>query len=100
MSTVTKLVRKGDFVCRSVADEVILVPIGARPDDLPAIYTLNEVGAAIWASLEPPGHTAAEIVTAICERFEVSAAVAGRDVASFLDGLAKKGMIVAAGVPR
>ena len=41
-----------NIVSRMIADECILVPIRHDVENLGSIYTLNEVGAFIWNSID------------------------------------------------
>jgi len=41
--------RRENYATRQVAEETVVVPIRARAADLDSVYTLNAVGAAIWA---------------------------------------------------
>ncbi len=47
-----RFARKGDFPPRIVGEEAVLVP-GHGGGDEDSIYTLNDVGAAIWKLIEP-----------------------------------------------
>ncbi len=84
--------RLGDYATRRVADEAVVVPIRARAADLDSVFTLNEVGALVWAELESP-RTVDAIVRRIVEEFEVGEDVARADVAQFLGTLVEAGMI-------
>jgi hypothetical protein len=84
--------RRGDYATRTLGAETVVVPIRAHAADLDSVYTLNPVGAAIWAELEGV-RTAEEIADRVTAEFEVPADVARRDVASFLSTLLEAGII-------
>jgi hypothetical protein len=85
-------VKTGEFVTRAIAGELIVVPITAGVGDLDSIYTLNEVGAAIWELID--GTTTVEgIVSAVAREFEVDTDQAKADVLEFVTSLAEAGLI-------
>ncbi len=59
--------------------------------DTKRYYSLNETGTRIWQLLAD-GQGRAAVGEALCREFEVSAADAGRYVASFLDELVQEGL--------
>ena len=79
--------RTQEVVCRSVGAESILVPIRNNTGNLDFVYTLSPVAARIW-SLVDGVRTTEQIVTAICDEFEVDRATAEADVAALMDDLA------------
>ncbi len=84
--------RKGEFALRVIDDQAVLMPLrdGGAGQDF--IYTLNDVGAAIWQLIEP-GRDADEIGRLIAQEFDVSVERATEDVGAFLDLLVAKGLI-------
>jgi Coenzyme PQQ synthesis protein D (PqqD) len=91
-ATGTAYVKTGEFVTRAIAGELIVVPITAGVGDLDSIYTLNEVGAAIWELID--GTTSVEgIVAAVAREFEVGNDLAKADVLEFVTSLAEAGLI-------
>jgi len=79
--------RNPDFVFRRIADELILVPVRSTSPGPGSVYTLNEVGAAIWDLLNGE-NTVEDIRDRIVERFEVTPDRAGEDVRVFVSQLA------------
>jgi hypothetical protein len=75
--------RQPDFVSRKVAGELILVPLGRRPDEQPALYTLDEVGAFLWELLDGQ-RTGHDLVEQLLDEYEVSAAQAEADIGDFI----------------
>ena len=88
MAESNEITRGREVVTRRIADETLIVPIAGGVGDLDAIYTLNEVGARIWQLLETPT-TVERIVDTIRAEFDVAAEDAERDVAAFVDALAR-----------
>lgn len=88
----TTLCRHPDCVARTIGGETILVPVRSHVAELDAIYTLNEVGSAIWEHLD--GQTSFDqIVTSLCERYEVTSEEAAQDTADFLQALKAIGVV-------
>jgi hypothetical protein len=81
-------VRTPGVVGQVVEDEAVVV--------LPergAINVLNEVGARIW-ELADGSRRVVEIISTICEEYEVDAAQAEADALVFLGDLATRGVIM------
>jgi hypothetical protein len=84
--------KKDDFVTREIAGEMIIVPIRKQAGDLESIYTLNEVGTAIWGMID--GNTkVSQIIEAIHQDYTASPEDAAKDVAEFLQSLKEAGLI-------
>jgi hypothetical protein len=87
-----RFAKAGNLVTRSVAGEVLIVPVSDRVGDLDAIYTLNEIGAAIWQMID--GHNCvSQIVDAITRQYQVDAEDAEKDVLDFLASLEAANLI-------
>ncbi|MFC2071723.1 PqqD family protein [Chloroflexota bacterium] len=84
--------KDSSMVARKIANEVILVPIRQNVGDLQYIYTLNEVGARIWELLGGEV-TVADIVSALCNEYEVDRAQVEADIVDFLVQLESIGAI-------
>jgi hypothetical protein len=84
--------RKADFLMQNVGGENLLVPLGAQVMDLNGLITLNDTGACVWELLAQE-RTADELAIAVAAQFEVDAATARADVQTFLDDIAKLGML-------
>ena len=82
------------FVSRQIVDEVILVPIRLRADDVESIFTLNEVGAFIWNHLDGE-HSVQAIRDAIVAEFEVTQEIAEADLVGYLQQLEQIGALQA-----
>ena len=91
----TTLCHHPDCVTRTIGGETILVPVRSHVAELDAIYTLNEVGSAIWEQLD--GQTSFDqIVTALCERYDVTSEEAAQDTADFLQAIEAIGLTTTA----
>lgn len=75
------LVRNPSVLWRELDGEAILLDPQAG-----CSYNLNPVGTLIWKLLDGQ-HSEEDIVTAICEAYEVTAQQAGQDVQHLLDDL-------------
>ena len=87
------LPRKTDgFVSRTIAGDVIIVPVRGGVGDLDAIFTLNSVGATIWQLID--GQTSSEaLASAVAREYQVNEVTARDDVGEFLQLLRAKGLI-------
>ena len=85
--------RKADgFVSRTIADDVIIVPVRGGVGDLESIFTLNAVGASIWKLID--GRTSLQaLAVALSREYEVSEAAAAADVQEFVELLLAKGLV-------
>jgi hypothetical protein len=79
-------VRSERIVGRKLAQEYVLVPIVGHGADVDSIFNLNAVGALIWEKLDGK-NSGQDVVEAIVERFEVTAARAAADYAEFVEKL-------------
>ena len=84
--------KKEDLVTRNIGGETIIVPVEGHVGDLDAIYTLNEVGAAVWELIDGQS-SLDQIVAAVCDRYEVTPEAARRDVIELIDSLEEAGLI-------
>ena len=84
--------RKADFIMQNVGGENLLVPLGAQVMDLNGLITLNDTAACVWELLAQE-RTADELTAAVAERFDVTPERAHADVQTFVDEIAKMGVI-------
>jgi hypothetical protein len=75
--------RSDQIVARRVADEFLLVPLVGRGANLDAIYSLNRVGTFIWERLDGSA-TGHDIISALCEHFDVTSSEAETDYHDFV----------------
>ncbi len=74
------------LVKRSIAGDVILVPVGDASLELKGLLTLNETGERMW-DLLPQCDTEEALVQQMLEEYEVDEATLRADVGEFLDSL-------------
>jgi len=79
--------RNPEFIFRKIVDETVLVPIHQDVADMDCIYTLNEVGASVWARLEKPA-TLAELRSGLLEEYDADPEMLAADLGSFLAEMA------------
>ena len=74
------------LVKRTIAGDVILVPVGDASLELKGLLTLNETGERMW-DLLPQCETEEALVRQMLEEYEVDEATLRADVGEFLDQL-------------
>jgi len=84
--------RKGSFIIQNVGSEKILVPIGSQIMDMNGIVILNSTALCLWELLADE-RSAEELAVAMAERFDVTTMVARSDVNTFIDEIAKMGIL-------
>ena len=83
---------KQEFVLREVAGEHVLIPLAGLTDSFQGIITLNESGVFIWKHIEE-GADEEEIISCMCEEYEVSVEKASEDVKNFIGHLKDLGIV-------
>ena len=86
-------VRNPDYIFRKIVDEVVLVPIHQDVVDMKYIYTLNDVGAFVWQSLEAPT-SFRSLVTALANKYDVEYETIVEDLGTFLQELEACGAVL------
>jgi hypothetical protein len=81
-----------NVVSRMVGTESILVPISNNVGDLDYVYTLTPVAARVWALLDGR-RTVEDVITQICDEFEVERGEAEADVTQLLSDLEASALI-------
>ena len=74
------------LVKRSIAGDVILVPVGDASLELKGLLTLNETGERMW-DLLPQCDTEEALVQQMLEEYEVDETTLRADVGELLDSL-------------
>ena len=82
---------KDGFVLRKIADQYLVVPVGARAKELHGMLGLNETGAFIFERLSK-SQTQEEIVKSLCEEYEIQENDAFASVQRFFEKLRAEGM--------
>lgn len=75
-----------ELVKRTIAGDVILVPVGSTSLELKGLLTLNETGESIW-DLLPQCETVDEIIEKMLDEYEVDESVLRADVEDILSQL-------------
>lgn len=88
-----KYKRDETVVTREIVGETILVPIRGKLADMQRIFTLNDVGAYIWAGLDGE-RSLEEICEDLQVDFDVQREQAERDVTDFISELIEAELIV------
>ena len=83
---------KGEVVRRSVAGEILLIPIRGRVADLQRIFAVDPVGDFVWQRLDGMA-SLREIAEALCGAFDVDPEAAEADVCAFAGELIGAGLV-------
>ena len=87
-----RFIRSQSVVARVVSGETLIVPIRGKVGDLASIYSFNGTGTLIWKLLDSP-KTIAQLAESVVQEYEVDAAQAERDVASFVSEMKSVGLV-------
>ncbi len=78
---------KDGFILRKLADEYMIIAIGAAADEFRDILQTNETGAFYWGLLKK-GTTYEELVAQAMARFDgLDEATAKKDISEFLEDI-------------
>lgn len=81
-----------ELVKRTIAGDVILVPVGNASLDIKGLITLNETGERVW-DLLPECDTEDDIVRVLFEEYDVEEDVLREDVHELCDRFRALGII-------
>lgn len=84
--------RKANFLLKNVGGENLIVPLGSQVVDMNGIVVLNATGCCIWEFIADD-RSVEELAAAVVERFDVDHARARADVQTFLDEIARLGLL-------
>jgi len=84
--------RNPEFIFRRIVNETVLVPIHQDVADMDCLYTLNEVGASIWARLEKPA-TLADLQAGLLEEYDADSETLAADLDGFMAEMAAIGAV-------
>ena len=73
-----------NFIMRTVAGEIIIVPIGDEASQFQGLITVNESGAFLWKLLQNENISEESIKQAFREEYGVDEKTADNDVDEFL----------------
>ena len=83
---------KDGFVCRSVGETHMAVPVGTRTQDVPGVIALSESGVLLWERLQNDV-TIDDLVEVLLAEYEVERHQAEKDVRAFVDYLSEYGLL-------
>ncbi len=86
--------RSTAVVSRQISGETLVVPIRGKVGDLASIYSFNEAGSVLWATLEKP-RSLEDLACALCQSFEVERTDARRDAQAFVQEMQAAGLLSA-----
>jgi hypothetical protein len=92
LSDTSRFVRNREVVTRQIQGELVIVPIRSGVGDLNSLYTLNQVGSVLWDFMNE-GHTIEEMVSRVCDEFEVSSSQAQGDIQNFLGAMLQEKLV-------
>lgn len=84
--------RSKTVVSRQVAGETLVVPIRGKVGDLAYIYSFNDTGSALWATLEHP-RSLEDLTLLLHQEFEVTWDDAQRDANAFVQEIQAAGLL-------
>lgn len=88
----TRYERNPEFIFRKIVNETVLVPIHQDVADMDCLYTLNEVGASIWARLEKPA-TLVDLQAGLLEEYDADPETLAADLDGFIAEMAAIGAV-------
>lgn len=77
---------KKELIKRTIAGDVILVPVGKTVLSSNGLFVLNELGGFLW-DLLPGAQDAEELLQPVLQEYDVDEATARADIEEFLDAL-------------
>ena len=77
---------KKELIKRTIADDVILVPVGKTVLSSNGLFVLNELGGFLW-DLLPGARDAEELLQRVLQEYDVDEATARADIEEFLNAL-------------
>ncbi len=84
--------KKEDFISRTIAGDMILVPLRGTLTDMQKIFSLNPVAEFIWGKLDGQ-MSLADLREELLATFDVQEADAVSDIREFITQLLKEGLI-------
>ena len=77
---------KKELIKRTIAGDVILVPVGKTVISSNGLFVLNELGGFLW-DLLPQAAGVEDLVSAVLQEYDVDEATARADIEEFLAAL-------------
>jgi len=88
----SRFCRSPEVASRTIADEVLVVPIRRNPMEKLGIYSLNPTASFLWKKLDG-GCTVGVLARQLCARYQVDPARARADVETFLQDMLSAGAV-------
>lgn len=82
-----------NYLLRSVADSLVLVPVGEATEKFPGMISMNATSAFLWECLAAE-QTENSLTQALLEKYEVVEEKAREDVKNFLKTLSAIGAVL------
>ena len=82
-----------NYILRTVADSLVIVPVGEATRDFPGMITVNPTSQFLWEQLATE-QTADSLVEALLSRYDVSEELARKDVTQFLETMTLIGAVL------
>ena len=82
-----------NYILRSVADSLVIVPVGEATKDFPGMITVNPTSQFLWEQLAAD-QTEDSLVTALLSKYDVAEELARNDVVQFVKTLKLIGAVV------
>ena len=83
---------KKELICREIAGECFLVPVGKAIYDTNGLFVLTEVGGFLWNRL-PLAADEEDLVQAVLAEYEADETTVRKDVSGFLFKLKDLGIL-------
>ena len=80
------------FSLRTIADSIVVVPVGTATVTFKGMITLNGSGAFLWEQLETD-KTETELRQAMQTEYEIDEETAAADIRQFIDRLSHAGLL-------
>ncbi len=80
------------FILRNIVDSWVVVPVGKTPVEKTYMLTLTESSALLWSMLEK-GAEREELISALCDKYEIDRSIAEKDTDAFLLELKKEDLL-------
>ena len=84
--------RSASFLLREVAGKQVVVPLGEAAVRFQGMLTLNATGVYLWQLLEQE-QTEETLQHSVCDRYDVDAETARKDIVAFLEKLRAVGAL-------
>lgn len=79
-------------VARNIGNEVVIVPIRQRVEDLASVFVLRDAGAHVWELIDGTA-SVDRIATRVASDYRIASERAARDVDEFLASLEAEGIV-------